>query len=146
MADGLILAAEDGHDAVVDIATLTGSSMRALGTDMSAVFGNDGSMIERVETAAVASGERVWQMPLHRPYMKDLDSLTADMMNCAPIGKPDAIIASLFLEHFTGGMPWAHIDMAGPAQAGSASGLIVPGCTGWGARLLAHLAVAFGEG
>lgn len=65
MADGLILAAEDGHDAVVDIATLTGSAMRALGTDMSALFGNDETMIERVKTAATESGEAVW--PLHLP-------------------------------------------------------------------------------
>lgn len=143
MADGLILAAEEGHDFVVDIATLTGSAMRALGTDMSALFGNHAGMMTQVEAAATASGERVWPLPLHRPYKKELDSLTADMMNCAPIGKPDAIIAALFLEHFTDGMPWAHIDMAGPAQAGGADGLLVPGCTGWGARLLAHLALGF---
>lgn len=143
MADGLILAAEEGHDAVVDIATLTGSALRALGSDMAALFGNDADLIERAKSAAAHSGEEVWQMPLHRPYKKELDSLTADMMNCAPVGKPDAIIAALFLEHFTGGMPWAHLDMAGPAQAGTASGPVVPGCTGWGARLLAHLAVGF---
>lgn len=143
MADGLILAAEEGHDAVVDIATLTGSAMRALGTDMCALFGNHRETIDRVQDASEASGEMVWEMPLHRPYMKELDSLTADMMNCAPIGKPDAIIAALYLEHFTGGMPWAHIDMAGPAQAAAPSGVLVPGCTGWGARLLAHLALDF---
>ncbi len=143
MADGLILVAEEGHDAVVDIATLTGSAMRALGTDMAALFGNDQEMIARAKAAAEMSGERVWEMPLHRPYKNELDSLTADMMNCAPVGKPDAIIAALFLEHFTGGMPWAHIDIAGPAQAATPSGVSVPGCTGWGARLLAHLALDF---
>lgn len=143
MADGLILAAEEGHDAVVDIATLTGSAMRALGTEMSALFGNHPGLVAQVRAAAEESGERVWELPLHRPYLKDLESVTADMMNCAPIGKPDAIIAALFLEHFTAGVPWAHVDMAGPAQAGAPSGLLVPGCTGWGARLLAHLALGF---
>jgi leucyl aminopeptidase len=143
MADALILAVEDGHDAIADIATLTGSAMRALGNDMAALFGNDEGMIEQVRAAAAVSGEMVWQLPLHRPYRREIDSLTADLMNCAPIGKPDAIIASLFLAHFVGDRPWAHIDMCGPAQAGAASGVVVPGCTGWGARLLAHLATSF---
>src|SRR5690606_30145529 len=79
MADGLILAAEEGHDAVVDIATLTGSALRALGSDMAALFGNDADLIERAKSAAAHSGAEVWQMPLHRPYKKELDSLTADM-------------------------------------------------------------------
>lgn len=143
MADALILAAEEGHDAIVDIATLTGSAMRALGSDMAALFGNQPALVEQVQAAASASGELVWPFPLHRPYRKEIDSLTADMMNCAPIGKPDAIIAALFLAHFVGDRPWAHVDMCGPAQAGSASGVLVPGCTGWGARLLAHLALSF---
>jgi leucyl aminopeptidase len=143
MADALILAVEEGHDAAVDIATLTGSAMRALGTDMSALFGNHPGMIDQVRAAASVSGELVWQLPLHQPYKRDLDSLTADLMNCAAVGKPDAIIAALFLAHFAGDLPWAHVDMAGPAQAGSASGLLVPGCSGWGARLLAHVALSF---
>ncbi len=143
MADALILAREEGHDAVVDIATLTGSAMRALGSEMSALFGNDRSMVAQVQAAADVSGELVWELPLHRPYRRDIDSLTADLMNCAPIGKPDAIIAALFLAHFVGDTPWAHVDMCGPAQAAGARGVDVPGCSGWGARLLAHLALGF---
>jgi len=143
MADALILAREEGVDAVVDIATLTGSAMRALGKDLSALFANDDDLAAEVDSAATASGELVWRLPLHRPYRRDIDSLTADMMNCAPIGKPDAIIASLFLAHFVGDVPWAHVDMCGPAQADSATGLQVPGCSGWGARLLAHIACGF---
>ena len=143
MADALILAREEGVDAVVDIATLTGSAIRALGKDMSALFANHDAMARQVEAAAGVSGELVWRLPLHRPYRRDIDSLTADMMNCAPIGKPDAIIASLFLAHFVGDVPWAHIDMCGPAQADSATGLQVPGCSGWGARILAHIALGF---
>lgn len=143
MADALILAREEGVDAIVDIATLTGSAMRALGKDMSALFANDDAIARQVEAAADVSGELVWRMPLHRPYRRDIDSLTADMMNCAPIGKPDAIIASLFLSHFVGDVPWAHIDMCGPAQSEAATGLQVPGCSGWGARVLAHTALGF---
>jgi leucyl aminopeptidase len=143
MADALILAREEGVDAIVDIATLTGSAIRALGKDMSAMFANDDAMARQTEAAAEVSGEMVWRMPLHRPYLREIDSLTADMMNCAPIGKPDAIIASLFLEHFVGDVPWAHIDMCGPAQADTVTGLQVPGCSGWGARILAHIALGF---
>jgi len=143
LADGLILAREEAHDGVIDIATLTGSAVRALGKDMSALFANDRSMAELVEGAAAASGELVWELPLHRAYRREIDSLTADMMNCAPIGKPDAIIASLFLAHFVGEVPWAHVDMCGPAQADEGRGVDVPGCSGWGARLLAHAALAF---
>ena len=110
---------------------------------MSALFGNDRTMIDQVRAAADASGALVWELPLHRPYRKEIDSLTADLMNCAPVGKPDAIIASLFLSHFVGDVPWAHVDMCGPAQAPGATGVMVPGCSGWGARLLAHAALAF---
>lgn len=143
MADALILAREQGVEAIVDIATLTGSAMRALGKDMSALFANHDALSQQVQAAAEVSGEMVWRMPLHRPYRSDIDSLTADMMNCAAIGKPDAIIASLFLSHFVGDVPWAHIDMCGPAQADTATGLQVPGCSGWGARILAHIALGF---
>ena len=143
MADTLILAREQGVDAVVDIATLTGSAMRALGSDIAALFANNDAIAAQVEAASENSGESVWRLPLHKPYRQAIDSLTADMMNCAPIGKPDAIIASLFLSHFVGDVPWAHIDMCGPAQADSATGLQVPGCSGWGARVLAHIALEF---
>ena len=78
----------------------------------------------RLPQAAPADDSRVTQAS------EELDSLTADMMNCAPIGKPDAIIAALFLAHFVGDVPWGHIDMCGPAQAESATGLQVPGCSG----------------
>lgn len=143
LADALILAREEGHDAVIDIATLTGSAMRALGSDMAGLFVNNPVMATQMETAAAASGEAVWELPLHRPYRKHIDSLTADMMNCAPIGRPDAIIAALFLAHFVKDTPWAHVDMCGPAQAEGSFGINVPGCSGWGARLLAHAALSF---
>lgn len=143
IADALILAHEEGHDAVIDMATLTGSAMRALGSDIAGLFANNSELAGAVESAAAAAGELVWQLPLHQPYRRELESLTADLMNCAPIGKPDAIIASLYLSHFVRDTPWAHIDMCGPAQADSDRGVAVPGCSGWGARLLAHAAVAF---
>lgn len=143
MADALVLAREDGHDAVVDIATLTGSAMRALGTDLAAVVGNDRRMIELVQAAATATSEAVWELPLHRPYRTKLDSNVADICNCAPIGQPDALLASLFLAEFVGDLPWAHVDMCGQAQNDDDRTWHPAGCTGWGARLLIEVALGF---
>lgn len=139
MADALVLAAETKPDAIVDIATLTGSASRALGPDMGAVLGNDQAVIDRAIAAGAAAGEPLWQLPLHRPYRRMLDSETADIANCGPIGLPDAILASLFLDQFVDGTPWAHIDIAGTAQASSERSVNVAGGSGFGARLLAQL-------
>lgn len=143
MADALVLAREDGHDGVVDIATLTGSAMRALGTDLAALFGNERSMTDQVKAAAAATDELVWELPLHRPYRSKLDSLVADIANCAPIGQPDALLAALFLAEFVGDVPWAHVDMCGQAQNEVDRTWHPEGCTGYGARLLLQLALAF---
>ncbi|QQS23771.1 MAG: leucyl aminopeptidase family protein [Actinomycetota bacterium] len=143
IADALVLAAEAKPDAIFDIATLTGSAARALGSEMAAVMGNDQALVEQVKAAAAISGELVWQFPMHRPYRRMLDSLTADMTNCAPVGLPDAILSALFLSEFVGDSPWAHIDIAGPSQADARRSVLVPGCSGFGARLLAHAVCAF---
>jgi leucyl aminopeptidase len=145
MADALVLAAEEQPDAIVDIATLTGSALRALGPWVSAVLGNDQRVIEQVESAAEKTGEPVWQLPLHRPYRDKLNSLVADLKNVAPLGWPDAIMASLFLSEFAGDTPWAHVDIAGTAYADSARGWLTPGSTGVGARLLLQLALEFAD-
>jgi leucyl aminopeptidase len=143
MSDGLALAAEDEPDAIVDIATLTGSCQRALGPDMAGVLGNHQAMVDQVKAAAEATGERVWRLPLHRPYRRLLDSGVADLMNVAPVGLPDAIIASLFLAEFVGDIPWAHLDIAGTAQADTDNSWRPKGVTGFGARLLLDLALRF---
>jgi leucyl aminopeptidase len=143
MADALVLAAEERNDAIVDIATLTGSCLRALGPDVAGVVGNRQGLVEQVEVAADATGEPVWQLPLHRPYRRMLDSGVADLMNCAPVGKPDAILASLFLAEFVGGVPWAHLDICGPAQTNEDRTWHPAGCSGFGARLLVELASGF---
>jgi leucyl aminopeptidase len=143
MADALALAAEEEPDAIVDIATLTGSALRALGPWLSAVLGNDPHVIARVSAAAEATGEPVWQLPLHRPYRDKLESLVADLKNVAPIGWPDAIIASLFLSEFVGDVPWAHIDIAGTAWENGERLWLTGGSTGVGARLLLQLCLDF---
>ena len=142
MADALALAVELDVDAIVDIATLTGACLRALGVDIAGVMGNSDALVEQVRAAGDAVDEPVWPMPLHRRYRSQLDSPIADMTN---IGGPNAgqITAALFLEEFVGGKPWAHIDIAGTAQLPEARGWRNKGATGFGSRLLVELACAF---
>jgi leucyl aminopeptidase len=142
MADALVLAGEDGVDAVVDVATLTGACMRALGTELAGVMGNDADVIAQIEAAAEAATEPVWELPLHRSYRKQLDSTIADLRNLGG-ANAGAITAALFLAEFAGDVPWAHVDIAGTAQSTGDAGWQTSGCTGFGARLLLELAGSF---
>ena len=144
MMDSLVMAAEGKPDAIIDIASLTGASMRALGTLVAAVMGNDQDVIDQVLEAARATDERAWQLPQESAYRPLLDSDVAQISNLGGSGVvAGAITASLFLEEFVGGTPWAHIDIAGTAQADRPGSWRPRGCTGFGARLLAELAMSF---
>jgi len=117
MADGIVHAVENSKaDVVVDIATLTGAIMVALGEKAFGVMGNDQAEIDRVLAAADRAGEKAWQMPLYDEYRKKIDSEIADLRN---IGDRfgGAITAALFLKEFAGDTPWVHIDIAGPARS-----------------------------
>jgi leucyl aminopeptidase len=116
--------------------------MRALGTQVAAVIGNDAGLVDQIETAAKATNESVWELPLERRYRSQLNSDMADIKN---LGGPNAgsITAALFLEEFVDGQPWAHIDIAGTAQNDADVSWRPPGCTGFGARLLVELALEF---
>lgn len=143
MMDGLVLATEAGVDAVIDIATLTGAAMMALGQARAALFASDDALAGHVETAAIAVDEPVWRMPLERKYRKQLDSGIADLAN---LGGPyaGATTAALFLAEFVGQTPWAHLDIAGTMQTESDDAWRSAGATGFGARLLARVAAGFG--
>jgi leucyl aminopeptidase len=145
MADALVMAAEQHPDAIVDIATLTGASMRALGTSVAGVMGNNQPLIDMILRSAAITGESAWQLPLERRYREQLNSDVADLKN---MGGPNAgaITAALFLDEFTGGLPWAHVDIAGTAQVDKPAGWRTPGCSGFGARLLADLMLNFTPG
>jgi leucyl aminopeptidase len=145
MCDALALSAEEGHDAIVDVATLTGSVMRALGTDMAGVFSNDPTLLEQVKRAGRATGESVWQLPLHREYREVLKSDVASMRNTGPTGgtQPDGIVAALYLAEFVGNVPWAHIDICGTAWHEKDQLWKRAGCSGFGARLLIELLTHF---
>ncbi|KQP01347.1 leucyl aminopeptidase [Leifsonia sp. Leaf264] len=143
MSDALVLAAEGEPDAIVDIATLTGAALMALGGATAALLGNDDAVIEAVKAAGAASGESVWQLPLEKSYRKQLDSDIADISN---LGGPHAgaTTAALFLAEFVDGIPWAHLDIAGTMQSTTDESWRSKGATGFGARLLADFAVAYG--
>ena len=142
LADGLSLGVEDKPDAIVDIATLTGAAMGALGLKMAAVLGNNQPFIDRVKDAALDVDEQIWQLPLEQSYRKLIDSNVADMKN---VGGPygGAIIAALFLNEFVGDTPWAHLDIAGPMNVDADEGWLSRGATGFGTRLLIQLALDF---
>jgi leucyl aminopeptidase len=142
MMDGLVLATEEGVDAVVDIATLTGAALRALGSRMSVLLGTSQPLVDRVRDASVAVDEPAWQFPLERKYRKQLDSDVADISN---LGGADAgaTTAALFLAEFVGDTPWAHLDIAGTMQSDADDAWRSKGATGYGARILAELARGF---
>jgi len=142
MADAIVLATEESPDAIVDIATLTGACLRALGPEIAGVMGNDGALVRQIEAAAEATDEPVWELPLTKRYRKYLDSKIADLVNLGGT-HAGAISAALFLDEFTAGTPWAHIDIAGTAQGEADTAWRTSECTGFGARLLAELALGF---
>jgi leucyl aminopeptidase len=139
LADGLSLAAEEEPDAIIDIATLTGAALIALGDKIAGVIGNDGDLVDRVRSSATNVGEPVWELPLAKEhYRKMLDSNVADMKN---IGGRNAgtITAAIFLSEFVGDIPWAHLDIAGTMNVDSDNGIYSKGATGFGTRLLIDL-------
>jgi leucyl aminopeptidase len=142
MADGLCLAVEDGVDAVVDIATLTGACLRTLGVEIAGVMGNHAGLVEQLESAGDIADEPVWELPLYRPYRAQLDSSIADLTNMGGVNA-GSITAALFLDEFVGGLPWAHVDIAGTAQQPAVRTWRNKGASGFGAKLLIELATRF---
>jgi leucyl aminopeptidase len=139
LADALSLASEEQPDAIVDLATLTGACMVALGTKVAGLMGNHDDWIDAVEAAADRAGERVWHLPLPEDYRRQLDSPVADLKN---IGNRwgGTLTAALFLREFVAdGIPWAHLDIAGPAWTDNVDGEAAKGGTGFGVRLLVDL-------
>ncbi|MGO4298851.1 leucyl aminopeptidase [Leifsonia sp. RAF41] len=142
MMDGLVLATEWDPDAIVDIATLTGAALMALGPLTAALFSNDQPLADRVRAASEATSEQAWQLPLERAYRKQLDSDIADISNLGG-AFAGATTAALFLEAFVSGVPWAHLDIAGTMQSPTDDSWRAAGATGYGARLLVRLAESF---
>lgn len=143
MSDAFGLANEEGVDAIIDIATLTGAALMAFGVNRAPVYSNDDALAATVLAASASVDEPLWRMPLEKKYRPQLDSEIADISN---LGGPyaGATTAALFLEHFAGGTPWAHLDIAGTMQTEKDDAWRTAGATGFGARTLLETAAAFG--
>lgn len=136
LADALAVAAETKPEAMVDVATLTGSIMVALGRDMTGLFCNDDDLATQIQAAAEAAGELMWRMPLHADYRKQIDSEVADFKNVGT-RYGGSIVAALFLKEFVPDeIPWAHLDIAGPARSESDGSEGPKGGTGVATRTL----------
>jgi leucyl aminopeptidase len=144
LADALSLACEDGAAAIIDLATLTGACMVALGDKIAGLMVNDDAWGDQVQAAADRAGEPVWPLPLPKEYRKLLESEVADLKNISSGGYGGALTAGLFLQEFvTPETPWAHLDIAGPARANGDDGYLVKGGTGFGVRTLVELVTNF---
>jgi len=143
LADGLSLAVEAGVDAIIDLATLTGACVVALGRKVAGLMGNHQGWIDQVGHAAARAGEDVWPLPLPEDYRKQIDSEVADIKNIGSGRYAGALTAGLFLREFVGDVPWVHLDIAGPARSEEDEGYLQKGGTGFGVRTLVEAVMGF---
>jgi leucyl aminopeptidase len=137
LADALVFAEKLGVDAMVDLATLTGACIIALGDDIGGLWSEDDAIATQLTQAAELSGEKFWRMPMEEKYFDGLKSVVADMKNTGPRGG-GAITAALFLKQFVKETPWAHLDIAGPVWKEKENGYNNPGATGFPVRTLVN--------
>jgi leucyl aminopeptidase len=124
---------------MIDLATLTGAIVVALGHEQAGLFTPDDQLAERIQAAGAAVGERVWRMPLGDDYAKHIKSEIADVKNVGRPRQAGATAGAVFLQRFAGDVPWAHIDIAGTAWSKEDRPLAPKGATGYGIRLLERL-------
>ncbi|MGB7923427.1 MAG: M17 family metallopeptidase, partial [Pyrinomonadaceae bacterium] len=139
LVDGIAYARRLGAKRIVDLATLTGSIVVALGDHRAGLFSNDDEWASRVEAAATRAGEPVWRMPVSDDYKKRIESPIADFKNYG--GRPDATAAALLLSKFAAETPWAHLDIAGTSWHDEPQPHAPKGSTGTGVRTLVELAM-----
>lgn len=137
LADALVFAEKLGVDAIIDLATLTGACIIALGDEIAGLFSPDHELSHQLVQASEAAGEKLWQMPFEEKYFEGLKSGIADFKNTGPRGG-GSITAALFLKQFVKETPWAHLDIAGPVWTDKENGCSNPGATGYGVRTLVH--------
>ena len=142
LADALWHARSSGATHLLDLATLTGAMVVAMGDYYAGLFANDDSWAREIRGAAEASGDHVWRWPLHDTYRRYIESTFADMKNSSDYKQGSPILAARFLQEFVGEGPWAHLDIAGTAYLERSRGDYYRGCgaTGFGVRLVAELA------
>jgi leucyl aminopeptidase len=140
LADVLNVALDQNPSKLIDLATLTGACVVALGNDVAGMMTNDQSWCDAVKAAADACGEPMWQLPMFAEYGEQIRSEVADIKNVGNGRWGGAITAAKFLEEFVGGKPWVHLDIAGPAFLDSAKPWIDAGGSGFAVRTLVEVA------
>ncbi len=137
LADALVYAEKLGVEAIIDLATLTGACVVALGDDIAGLWSSDPTLAQQLKTAAEKSGEKFWEMPMEDKYFEGLKSPIADMKNTGPRAG-GSITAALFLKQFIEKTPWAHLDIAGPVWTDKDNGVHNAGATGFPVRTLVN--------
>jgi leucyl aminopeptidase len=137
LADALVFTEKLGVDAIVDLATLTGACVVALGEDIAGLWSSSDAIANEILEAAKLSGEKFWRMPMEEKYFEGLKSVVADMKNTGP-RSGGAITAALFLKQFVKETPWVHLDIAGPVWTDKENGYNNPGGTGFAVRTLVN--------
>lgn len=144
LADAIAYAKTLEPDLIVDLATLTGACIAALGDDIAGLFSTDTRLTERLKKASEKTGEAIWELPMPPQYMEHVKSPIADLKNVGKKGSAGAIAGAMFLKPFAGDTPWAHLDIAGPAYVERETRPDMPyGGTGFGVRLIAEFLSQF---
>jgi leucyl aminopeptidase len=146
LADALAWSAAEGAARLIDLATLTGAIISALGTSYAGLFSNDDDLARAVQEAGRQTGEESWRMPLHPDYKDLTRGKVADLTNASEARKAASAYAASFLEEFVDGKPWVHLDIAGTAWDRDNRDYVGKGASGWGVRLLVELARSLAAG
>jgi leucyl aminopeptidase len=140
LADCISYARAQGCDRLVDVATLTGGVVVALGSFHAGLIGNDDTWVQQVQACGARAGDPLWRLPLHDDYARMVKGRYAQMTNRPERREAQTITAAEFLHHFAGEVPWAHVDIAGTAYDVPLPYYSGKGATGFGVRLLVELA------
>lgn len=139
LGDAFTYALEEKADAIIDLATLTGACVVALGDAIAGIVSNDEKLISAIVASGREAGEKIWPLPLEESYKEAMKSDVADLRNISTLKGGGAIMGAIFLEHFVGKIPWVHLDIAGPAWVEKPlNAYIGKGATGFGVRTLAR--------
>jgi leucyl aminopeptidase len=141
LGDCITYVRREGAERIVDVATLTGAVVTALGTAFAGLFSNDDGLAATVAAAAERTGERVWRLPLDEAYAEMVKGRYAQITNLTERREAQASTAAEFLHHFAGETPWAHLDIAGTAYDARDAVIADKGATGFGLRLLVEVAL-----
>lgn len=138
LADALCYVCQQKPEAIIDVATLTGAVVAALGRAAAGILGNDSKLIARIRNAGKKAGEKYWQLPMFDEYKESLKSDVADLKNAGSRGEAGTSCAAMFLKEFVDGTPWAHLDVAGTAWMDKEKDELNKGGTAFGVRTLCY--------